>query len=283
MNMNVREGMRRLGILLGVLGAVMGGFAAYEQGRPLLSTLMAHRKFESLMASPAMRGIAAQKNQSQVRRSQAVSQFGGIPVSEPQPPPSAHKIDYGALAQQAREHAPSKPPQTNEWGRGDPIVQKPSGAQKDGSASHQPPPSGWTSTGQSYEPPALPSGKIGKYADADIAPPQGYVLDPLPVPVPDSGDWEITDEPDGVGGRHILHANELLKGNKDGIEWVHVNSAGIVDGMKLVTGEVVARTPAPNPRAYLVFLLYPALGFLIPWGAVHVLTWVGGGFFAPRI
>jgi hypothetical protein len=33
-------------------------------------------------------------------------------------------------------------------------------------------------------------------------------------------------------------------------------------------------------KAYLIPLLYPVLGFLLPWGVVRVLTWVGAGFFA---
>ena len=89
------------------------------------------------------------------------------------------------------------------------------------------------------------------------------------------------EKADGTGGRYLLEAHPLLKGNTNGIIGLHVDAAGIVTWINLSTGESVARTEPPAPKAY-VFLLYPLLGFLIPWGAVRVLIWVGGGFFAPR-
>jgi hypothetical protein len=47
--MNAREGMRRLGILLGTLGAVTGGFLAYLNAQPIWNS---HRKFEAIMRTP---------------------------------------------------------------------------------------------------------------------------------------------------------------------------------------------------------------------------------------
>jgi hypothetical protein len=38
----------------------------------------------------------------------------------------------------------------------------------------------------------------------------------------------------------------------------------------------------PAPKAYLIPLLYPILGFLLPWGSIRLLTWVGSGFVDPR-
>ena len=52
--MNAREGMRRLGIVLGVVGGVIGGFFGYSDAQNLWNTRTAHRKFESLMALPAV-------------------------------------------------------------------------------------------------------------------------------------------------------------------------------------------------------------------------------------
>jgi hypothetical protein len=56
--MNLREGMRRLGILLGVSGGILGGCLAYSDARATWDNHTAHRKFESLMASPTMQKVA---------------------------------------------------------------------------------------------------------------------------------------------------------------------------------------------------------------------------------
>lgn len=56
--MNVREGMRRLGILLGACGGILGGCLAYSDVRTTWDNYTAHRKFESLMASPTVQKVA---------------------------------------------------------------------------------------------------------------------------------------------------------------------------------------------------------------------------------
>jgi hypothetical protein len=86
--------MRRLGILLGAAGGIMGGFLAFVPafGNALgvWSTLTAHRKFESAMALPtvqkAAKAIATAPAQA-ARRNPLDSlppprggKFGGIPV-----------------------------------------------------------------------------------------------------------------------------------------------------------------------------------------------------------
>jgi hypothetical protein len=56
--MNVREGMRRLGILLGVGGAILGGYLAYGDATAVWVNYTASRRFESLTASPAVQRVA---------------------------------------------------------------------------------------------------------------------------------------------------------------------------------------------------------------------------------
>jgi hypothetical protein len=58
--MNVREGMRRLGIVLGVVGCAIGILFGYESARQLWDVHTAHQRFESLMASPTMLSLAKQ-------------------------------------------------------------------------------------------------------------------------------------------------------------------------------------------------------------------------------
>jgi hypothetical protein len=52
--MNLREGTRRLALLLGVLGAIAGGFASYLELQSVLSQRARHNSFEQLANSPVV-------------------------------------------------------------------------------------------------------------------------------------------------------------------------------------------------------------------------------------
>jgi len=80
---------------------------------------------------------------------------------------------------------------------------------------------------------------------------------------------------DENGGQYLLKAHPLLKGNRDGISKVHIDSARLVSSVELSTGESVPRTEPPQVKAYLLLLLYPVLGFLLPLGFIRLLAWVG--------
>ena len=49
--MNLREGTRRLALLLGVAGAILGGFASYDYLQTNLNQRARHNRFEQLAAS----------------------------------------------------------------------------------------------------------------------------------------------------------------------------------------------------------------------------------------
>jgi len=51
---NLREGTRRLALLLGVLGAIAGGFASYLELQSVLSQRARHNRFEQLANSPVV-------------------------------------------------------------------------------------------------------------------------------------------------------------------------------------------------------------------------------------
>lgn len=62
--MNIGEGLRRLGIVLGVVGILLGAIYGYEDARAVWSLHIAHQRFESLMTSPTMlRVVKAAKDQ----------------------------------------------------------------------------------------------------------------------------------------------------------------------------------------------------------------------------
>jgi hypothetical protein len=50
MAMNLREGTRRLALLLGVVGAILGGFASYAELQSVLEQRARHNRFEQLAA-----------------------------------------------------------------------------------------------------------------------------------------------------------------------------------------------------------------------------------------
>jgi hypothetical protein len=52
--MNLREGTRRLALLLGVAGVIFGGFASYMELQAVLNQRARHNKFEQLAASDVL-------------------------------------------------------------------------------------------------------------------------------------------------------------------------------------------------------------------------------------
>jgi hypothetical protein len=52
---NLREGTRRLALLLGVVGAILGGFASYLELQTVLNQRARHNKFEQLAASDVVK------------------------------------------------------------------------------------------------------------------------------------------------------------------------------------------------------------------------------------
>ena len=183
MRVNFREGMRRLGLLLGLLGACAGAVVAWDGTRTAWTAYKTHGRFESVMASPTMQNVA--KAARDDANSQVVS--GGATTKVP---------------------------------------------------------------------------KLSTFGDAPLSP-SAHASDP----------WE-------QAARDYNKQRILVK--IDGIDQVTVDQAGLITSIYLSTGESVERTDAPHIWAFLPLLFYPALGFLIPWGAVRVITWVGGGFFESR-
>ena len=56
--MNLREGTRRLGIVLGLCGAILGGYLEHRYARAVWHNYRAAKHFESLRASPAIQKVA---------------------------------------------------------------------------------------------------------------------------------------------------------------------------------------------------------------------------------
>ncbi len=72
--------------------------------------------------------------------------------------------------------------------------------------------------------------------------------------------------------------------NRDGIKTInwdkdHVwNDVSGVYSIETSDGQTLYPTAAPSAWLYLLIALLPPLGFLIPWGVVRAIGWVGVGF-----
>ena len=198
--MNIREGMRRLGILVGAAGGLVGGFLGYGEAQPLWQTHVAYRKFESLMALPIMHKVASTVKEYQADSSRLdflAREYGGS--TECRTPP----LDYSAIVASA----------------GSVVFER-----------------------------------------AKINVPPGYTLDKDPAP-----------------------CSIVVQVNLNGIKEVYVDKVGGISEIDLTTGEGVPKTDPPHLQSHGAIVLYPIMGFLIPWCALRLLTWAGSGFFeAPR-
>jgi len=165
--MNVKEGMRRLGLLLSVCGGILGACLAYGDTAKVWENHAAHRRFESLMASPTMQKVA--------KAARDLHSFGDDPIDE-------------------------------------------------------------------------------KRGESD-----GVTADP----------WEKAA---------AKYRKDSILVNLDSIKRVTVDQSGLIASIELSSGEPVPRVDPPPLKAYLSVLLYPLIGFVLPWVGVRLLTWVGRGF-----
>jgi hypothetical protein len=172
--MNAREGMRRLAIVLGIAGSLTGSVFGYQNARDVWNARSAHKRFESLAATPAI-----QKDVKEL-------------------------VD---------------------------TIQK----------------------GQSKNLSTLSDEQLQVYKN---------LLESTPP-----------------GERQKL-ARLDRRASGDGIDQFTIDpSTSTITSIQLSTGELLSRTPPPTLAAWIALPLYPLVGFLIPWGAIRALTWVGSGFF----
>jgi hypothetical protein len=172
--MNINEGVRRLAIFAGVLGAVAGGFYAHKDLRYVSSERYQHRVFEKLAASDVVK-----RDQSILR----LAKENGAILDEP--------ISSELL--RPKEFTQGAPPAT------------------------------------------------------------------LP---PDFKDWDSAKPVLTNGIKAIFYKPDLI-----------INYFEMQDGGYVFSG------PSPSAWSYLLWVVFPALGFFIGWGAIRGIGWVATGFF----
>jgi len=168
---NLREGTRRLALLLGVLGAIAGGFVSYLELQEIQSQRARHEKFDRLVASDAV--------QQERKAIQKMPDF--IPHT-------------GAVARETNPYA------------------------------------------KMYQ--------DGLRQEYSILPKDGIK----------TINWDVN---------HVL------------------NDRSGIYSIETVDGQTLYPTPAPAWWSYVMVVVFPFLGFLVPWGVVRSIGWVGAGFVKP--
>ena len=175
--MNLKEGTRRLALLLGVVGALGGGFVSYLELQEVQSQRARHNRFEQLANSDVV------KEQRKTLQSPAPYASIAKPIS---PPPSGYAIN----------------PKTGER---------------------------------------------------------------IATATPQPAEYDAQGKP-------------ITEVNRGGIATINWSNDYEVASIETSDGETLSPTPAPAAWEYLLVVLFPVAGFVIPWGAVRAIGWVGAGF-----
>lgn len=172
--MNRKEGTRRLGLFLGVAGAVAGGFFSFGLVRTALQQRAAYKQFETASVRIEILGRDTQREY-----------------------PETREMDRGDIGRRTLARYPQFWP--------------------------------WV-TGRINREPELPKPSVAdSTADALQA-----------------SSWEPTEK------------------ESDWHAW----------GITTPDGETLDPTPEPSPFAYLLVLVLPVAGFVVPWGSVRAIGWV---------
>lgn len=315
--MNMREGMRRVGIVLAALGCVAGGAIGYWN---LQDVWNSHTRFERLQALPVMLDANAAIKDYQARQhGRGDSSSIGSPIQiDPRTGErvgdSAIQIDPSTGERIGRKQVIITPDKIVEvpgvgnlsfpGGMSDDKIAE---AIKSHLAQHRtqqftikppvpPPPPGYTLD--------TPASKIQIFDMSKAVPiggaPSGVTVDmskAVPIPpgvtiTPDAPDFIPYYTAQAAYPRDKAVADDPsaeimvdVKGT-DGIQTVNADTAGAISSIQLTTGEWVRRG-AKTLKARLAFIAslllpfcYLVIGFLVPWGTIRVFVWVAGGFSA---
>jgi hypothetical protein len=267
--MNVREGMRRLSILLGACGGILGVSISYGDAKATWESHAASRKFESLMASPTMQKVAKAAREYQNGPWVKYRSNGWSGQVTYDPNGTVRETAVPDFDQSKAEQLMADLSQLSDEQLGvyrDLLAKKqgPAVAGKDRKPRAKSKLGGITIDEDTNSGKSQPWEKAAKNEDWKIWRRDTEAPATLPR--------EFFDKPGAM----------LVSVGLDGIRQVGVDKAGLVFSIEASTGAWANRTEAPALKAYVIPLLYPILGFLLPWGGIQILTWVGSGFAEPR-
>ena len=236
--------MRRLALLLGVVGAILGGYASYAVLESVMEQRKSHSRFEQLATSDVV-----QQERKNLRAQP--SDWQTVPD------------DNSAKVAQKTYLDPKT---------GEPILVDP----KTGERFYIDP-----KTGERID---LSAGLVPKKSgqiDYDaIAKKYGGE----PAQKPEHGPWEKYAQPANSSHitEWDAQGNPISSQlNQSDIETIHWTKDLQVGSIETDNGQTLYPTPAPEWRMFLLIAIFPVLGFFIPWGVVRAIVWVGAGFAEP--
>lgn len=251
--MNMREGMRRVGIVLGALGCAAGGVFGYWD---LQNAWSSHTRFERLQALPVMIDVNAA-----LKPYQGSLESQGFTLPESDQYLRETHPDYAKMAPKDREaylnemHYGAQP-KPEAPGK---IVEVPG-------------------VGNVSFPGGMSDDKIAEAIKSYLAQHKSDFTPKYAVQTANTHDRAGADDP-------AAEFTVDVKGT-DGIQSVNSDKGGVISSIQLTTGEWVRRG-AKTLKARLAFVAslllafcYPVIGFLVPWGTIRVFVWVAGGFSA---
>jgi hypothetical protein len=281
---NLTEGARRLALLLGVAGAILGGFASYTELQSVLGQRARHIKFEQLANSAVVKqarkqlpiDLSAGGNSDTPQIDPSTGGMGEAPSFRA---PRAQNPPYAATAEPPGSE-PGHPaprdqmsPQNDiaqAWlgfdeNRRQALLKKMTPAQKANlrRALEQ---SGHSASEQEERLFVQEDSKQQTQSDPIqefIALPEDQQMAILKQLAPEKQDKLLAE----VKARRTA-----------GIKAIHWTGANAVESIETEDDQTLYPTPAPSAWYYLLIALVPFLGFFIPWGAVRAIGWVGTGF-----
>jgi hypothetical protein len=207
--MNLKEGMRRVGIVLGLLGACAGSVLAYADASSLLKTWREYKRFQALLATPTVRRATG--------------------------------------ADWIKKHSPG----ADKWCDVDPTVKQPPGYQL---------------VDPCYETNSNDKGKL-------------HWIEVKPW----ERDWSKQQLLRGQTVETVFRLESFdPDSNRDGVASIHYDTSGIVTSLQLATGEKIEQLQSPGLWTFFMPLVFPLVGFLLPWGITKSVAWVASGFIAAK-
>jgi hypothetical protein len=241
--MNLNEGTRRLALLLGVVGVILGGLASYFQLQSTMRQRGNHQRFEELANSQV----------TSVERKCILGIVGEQGCREPGNNPYPNTTRVSLPNGEVRDYPNEMSEEQIE------------------AALRKEFPSGNIAKNAKFDPYAA----IAEPKDWEDVDPKTLKPIKKKVYLDDNGNPISQSSASSPTSGYIPDASTV---NKDGIAVIRWTKLLAVASIETQDGQTLYPTPAPGAWSYVAIALLPLLGFFIPWGAVRAIGWVGAGF-----
>ncbi len=280
--MNLNKGMRRVALLLGMVGALIGGYRSYSDLQSILpATLNNHHIRQDANAEPVQQTIRAAKAYDkclQEARNRAQEPDGFIPdqrVTVTGYDAQANPIQFACATAQSNE------PKIDDWKTIQPVAP----ANPQAKTPQIDPQTGEDIRIDPQTGERLPQAKAPPSKKQYYDPVTGK---PISNPTPPNDEWEA-----GITTSHGFFAPSdakchailgqpgaaFIDGHPMLVCWDKNYTVVSFEGQKAFPFPYELE-PEPSAWAYCWYAFLPVLGFFIPWLAVRLVAWALAGFAA---